>query len=1437
MTKITQSTQMNFRKDYPVWILLLFFLLSHNALAQFDGTQRIISLTSLSPRGVFAADLDNDGDIDLAVASASDNKIAWYANDGTGNFSAERIVSTNAIFARFVYGGDLDGDGFVDLVSASLQDNKVAWYRNNGNGTFSPEIIVDGNASGAWSVFTADLDGDGDLDILASHNLSNTIVWYRNNGNGVFSAPISVSNNAQEVRTVISVDIDNDGDMDIVAALFRSNQVVLFRNDGDGIFTGPTVVTNQALGAQDVYAADLDNDGFIDILSASSTDNKIAWYKNNGGNLGPQNIIATTAVAARAVYTGDFTGNGLQDVVSASFNDNKIAWYRNNGNGSFEIENIVSTEARFAQGVITADLDGDGDIDIVSVSQGDNKVAWYENILCEANITRLYVRRNATGTGSGETWADALTELSAAIEIAKTCPNIREIWVAAGTYLPQNPNGGPSTSQLSFELRNNLGIYGGFNGTETNLSDRDFENNQTILSGDIGVPNNIGDNVFNVVRSVDHDETAILDGFYIRFGNANATGGERNRGGGMLVIGGSPTIRNCTFSQNRSLVSGGALAVVNNGFPTIRNVNFTGNQSENDGGAISVTDDSRINISFSNFSGNTAANGGAIFTENGILNIAGAQFISNVASQGGGGIFLINASASIANAVFFNNRATTSGGGLSIISSSTNLVNNTLVHNQAPSGSAIGAGISANSFLRNSIVWFNSGAQIVASGGAQLAVSFSNVQGGAPGAGNIDSEPVFFIAPNPGEGNPGDLRLQETSPGVDQGDNASLPQDITDLNENGNRTEPLPLDLGGINRVIDVVDMGAFEFTDNNPPVDITLDPGEIEENEPVGTLVGVLDAVDPDADETFTFQLVSGPGDADNRFFTISGNQLLSAAVFDFEERETYSVRIRVTDAVGNTFEKAFEIRIIDVDEQPSFDLIITEYIVREDSGPHAIEALAININDGDRNDGSQPLTFIIDNDNPALFSVLPTIDRNGNFSFVTAPDAFGTANLTIRLSDGNSLSEPRTLTVVLLPVNDRPSFTASDPAVIPVDAGPQTLPNWATFDPGAPNESDQTATYLVSDISDPSFFTTPPSISPDGTLTFEVGPGVAGVVTFVVRVQDNGGTANGGIDTSLPQTFRIRVGDQPSFIPGGDVEVNEDAGAVSVETWATDIRNFTGGEEPATFRIISNSNTALFATLPSIDLDGTLSFVTAPDEFGEAIIEVELSDGEISSGPETFAIRILPVNDPPVVSPIANLEADFVDTPQSVVVGTASPGPPNESNQLLTFNATSSNMGIVRNLSVAFDPATGRMTLTFTTISPGTATITLTVRDNGGTANGGMNVTVLSFEIEVLDNKVTPMYLPNLFSPNDDQVNDRFRILGGGGVDTFIFRIFDNKGTLLYETNDLNEARNTGWDGKHKGIPQPSGAYFWQVTGRFLNRQPITIEGKNTGSFTLIR
>ena len=168
----SRITKLLLSVPYPQWVPLV--------------RGNVISTTAQETRGVFASDLDGDGDLD--VISASTEEIAWYENSGSQSYTAHTITN-EADLAYCVFAIDLDGDGDQDVLSASQANNRIAWHENDGSQNFTSHTIYN-PAYGAQSVTAADLDGDGDLDVLSASWYDDKIAWHENDGNQGFTTHV-----------------------------------------------------------------------------------------------------------------------------------------------------------------------------------------------------------------------------------------------------------------------------------------------------------------------------------------------------------------------------------------------------------------------------------------------------------------------------------------------------------------------------------------------------------------------------------------------------------------------------------------------------------------------------------------------------------------------------------------------------------------------------------------------------------------------------------------------------------------------------------------------------------------------------------------------------------------------------------------------------------------------------------------------------------------------------------------------------------------------------------------------------------------------------------------------------------------------------------------------------------------------------------------------
>jgi parallel beta-helix repeat protein/predicted outer membrane repeat protein len=325
---------------------------------------------------------------------------------------------------------------------------------------------------------------------------------------------------------------------------------------------------------------------------------------------------------------------------------------------------------------------------------------------------------------------------------------------------------------------------------------------------------------YHVVQCVSGEgPDTVLEGFTITGGNALTSGG------GMRNDYSNTTVTNCIFTGN-SAGYGGGMCNLGNSSPTVTNCTFSSNKAGSGGGGM-YCEHSSPTLTNCTFINNTAGIGGGIYSEfcSPTLTLTNCTFSNNMAVHAGGGIHNSSSSPTVSNCTFSNNTADIEGGGMknSSISSPT-VINCTFTGNKADFGGGMnndvsspiitnctfnnnmavlaGGGIFNSTSIptvTNCILWGNTPDEIY-NAGSSPSVTYSDVQGGFLGTGNIDADPFFADVQNE------DLRLPDYSPCVDLGNNNAVPGGVT-------------TDLDGNTRIVDgdgdgtdTVDMGAYEF-------------------------------------------------------------------------------------------------------------------------------------------------------------------------------------------------------------------------------------------------------------------------------------------------------------------------------------------------------------------------------------------------------------------------------------------------------------------------------------------------------------------------------------------------------------------------------------------------------------------------------------------------
>lgn len=410
-----------------------------------------------------------------------------------------------------------------------------------------------------------------------------------------------------------------------------------------------------------------------------------------------------------------------------------------------------------------------------------------------------YVKTTAPAGGDGRSWTNAFQNIQDALT-ASAAFDAAEIWVAKGVHKPTtNPVG-----QVSFTMRPNLGLYGGFAGTETNRNQRNWTNNVTTLTSS---------NTPLIVNGpgLDIDATAVLDGFSIS--NVTWFAAINNYGA-------SPTIRNCSFARNQRIAiynrecsplianctfshNGDRCIYNDNAVPTISGCVFANNPA----GAIYNTQGSSPWIDGCTFTSNSGGyGGGAIYNSLEASPLITRSLFRGNSSGNGGAIYNgTRCNPLIRNCLFDGNTTTFKGGAIVQYQGSMTLVNCTFAQNEAAlSGGAMyvqqGTGT-----LHNCIVWGNRitathpatplEAQQIEQSGGGVFIDYSSVQGlsNYVGTGNIAFDPLY-ASPTNGNFSPGPF-----SPAINAGNDAALPLPDTDLAAASRK-------FGGS------VDLGAYEF-------------------------------------------------------------------------------------------------------------------------------------------------------------------------------------------------------------------------------------------------------------------------------------------------------------------------------------------------------------------------------------------------------------------------------------------------------------------------------------------------------------------------------------------------------------------------------------------------------------------------------------------------
>jgi len=356
-----------------------------------------------SPMGIDAADLDGDGDLDPVVLGRDSLEVAVYRNPGHGEFATPQSSATvgaaaGPTVARGLTSADIDGDGDLDLAvsysNVMFPGGGVSILRNS-QGTFLSPVQYPSPLH-AIHVKLADLSGDGRPDLLwADDDPPYDVKTRMNTGTGNFGPIVNWPMNTCGNGEVGAIDVDDDGDLDIALCEYagcaggdplNGKRVYLRKNNGDGTFQAPSIVIVSGFPER-VHGGDVNGDGRTDLFVTGNSWIDVCLGLGNGAFQAP--IAAPCDWGPKGFCVADLDDDGLLDLATTNYGDvgsggESISILRGLGNGHFTLPVTLAASYSNTYGnsrdIVAGDADGDGDLDLMAGNWGSMDVSLYRNL-------------------------------------------------------------------------------------------------------------------------------------------------------------------------------------------------------------------------------------------------------------------------------------------------------------------------------------------------------------------------------------------------------------------------------------------------------------------------------------------------------------------------------------------------------------------------------------------------------------------------------------------------------------------------------------------------------------------------------------------------------------------------------------------------------------------------------------------------------------------------------------------------------------------------------------------------------------------------------------------------------------------------------------------------------------------------------------------------